>query len=95
MEKHAASDTNAAKRVRLCLPLPPTPTSIAEPRGWRRMRAMRLQGATGMRSHCSMGTFVSRGWTHERMGGWKDGREGGRMEGWMEGWQGGTTDADA
>ena len=31
----------AAKRVSDCLPLPPTPTSIAEPRGAVRMRARR------------------------------------------------------
>ena len=33
MEKHLNPATNDAKRVRLCFPEPPTPTSIAFPRG--------------------------------------------------------------
>lgn len=31
-----------AKRVSEALPDPPTPTSMALPRGWRRIRAMRM-----------------------------------------------------
>jgi len=31
----------AASRVRLCLPLPPTPSSSPLPSGWRIMRQMR------------------------------------------------------
>ena len=33
----------AASRVSDCLPEPPTPTSSAEPRGVRMMRAMRMK----------------------------------------------------
>ena len=40
MLKHLKPAMKEAKRVRLCFPEPPTPTSIALPRGWRRMRAI-------------------------------------------------------
>eukprot|EP00982_Pelagococcus_subviridis_P017580 31550-Pelagococcus_subviridis.AAC.13 len=40
MLKHLNPAMNVANRVRDCFPLPPTPTSIAFPRGWRRMRAI-------------------------------------------------------
>ena len=39
--KHFISLMYAAKRVSDCLPEPPTPTSIALPRGWRSTRARR------------------------------------------------------
>ena len=42
MEKHLNPATNDANLVRLCFPEPPTPTSIAFPRGCRKMRAMRV-----------------------------------------------------
>ena len=35
--------TYAPRRVRVCLPEPPTPTSSAEPRGVRMMRQMRMK----------------------------------------------------
>ena len=42
-----------AMRVRDCLPDPPTPTSMALPRGWRRMRLMRVMCSTASRKKTS------------------------------------------
>ena len=60
---------NAASFARLCLPLPPTPTSIALPRGRSTMRVMRhtcsiawlnsTRSITGRESLCSASFSVS------------------------------------
>ena len=43
---HLKPPIDAAKRVTLCLPLPPTPTSMALPLGCRRMREARVMCST-------------------------------------------------